>query len=83
MRGAEIRDLGTAKQTKEGRGREIVSVMEEAASTTDGLGSADPSCTVVHSVRFFLILLGQPTTRILLPLKRGPKTNVFFLALQQ
>ena len=42
-----------ALETEErGRG-ETVSTMDESDSTTDDSGSADPSCTIMHFVRFF------------------------------
>lgn len=56
VRGAPLE--GNRRETGDTEEREgdLEHTMDEAASTTDGLGFVDPSCTIVHVVRFFLSL---------------------------
>ena len=74
-----------AKQKIEGRGGDMEGcTMDEAASTTEGLSSVDPSCTIHKLCPFFFsffFFLSQSSTQ--LALKRCPKSTFCLALLKQ
>ena len=71
-------DRGCAKQKRERGEREggRETATDEAASITDGVGSVDPSCTIVHFVRVLSLFLSQSSTQS--PSKHTPKSTYLF-----
>ena len=65
-------------EDREKRGRETVSMMDKAASSTDGFVGLYGSLLYHHVLRpFFSFFLSHPTIKFLL--KHDPKSTYFFL----